>query len=1236
MKRVFLLFALLGISLLQAQNNNSLLWEISGNGLSKKSYVYGSMHVSDKISYHLSDSFFRHLLAADIVSNESDPETWSDVGVLLKKDKKENDYKFYSEFYLFPAKRENIQQAFVNRNNYFTSMLSGGNEEQADYQENTILDMFIYQTGRKYKKKIVGLEDAKQSMLTVLKIGEEDSRPTDKNIQLLIKIMKGKSFNDALNTYYREKDVVMIDSIYRLSVSKRAHDLLITGRNYIMTKSIDSLAKQGSLFAAVGAAHLGGKKGIIQLLRDKGYTVMPVIDVLTEKGQQQKKTIEEFFPDPNFSISGTTDEMIRMPLFKNHVDDDNNIGSPDFTNGGVIHIKRIPLNYFLKQQPRYDPKALDSLFFENIAGNIIDKKYFEQENYSGYDITSITKIGNTQHSRYYITPLELIAVAMTGTGNYVRKYENSVFDNIKIKPFKNNWNKIEPIKGGFTVDAPAFSSIYGNTPGKAENIQLQAYDNTDKSYYFLTEKTLNEVGELENTSYEHRQIHYEFYLQHDMDSTATKYDRIKNTFESMSDKKNKKIRLKTIIKGNKYYLLGTVDASEKNTERFFTSFTIVPFNYSSQNRKLTDTLAHFEIEIPEKPNERQFLQPENRKPGIKNTFTQRNYHYTFNSESGRQIYLEYHKYPKYESIASMDSIRSEFRKRFLQQDDDASVYEDEGTDYEISVAAPPAVDFAASPIDTASDYSTLQLSQWDKIMNLRNDNYRIVSESSSYDKENKIQIINTTVSKPNSSQAIRYKLLFKEDSYYILSTLVEKDYSGNDSFIETAFNTLHPTGKSEGSVFEDKVATFINDAKSEKDTIRYSALKSIYRLKLNSNDFDAITNFLNTFDFKSTEAESINLLLAKTGEIKDNRVIPFLENYYKREYTTSGIQISVLRAMASQKSKAAYTKIMEMLEYDLPVSDNGDEISSLFEDFEGDTANSKELFPKIFEYYSIKEYNYPVIHFCNLLADKKLINLKKINAFKKMIITNARLEYKRNLSRKESNEQIVPDNATGIVDEYDNEDYDDEDGSNTDLINYTKLLYHLPNDKTITQLIQKIKALDSPGLNIELAKLDILNNSISDAEIQRSLDNPKYQFSILQLLLSQNRKSFTSNMPDDAIARSAIIGLTNIKPKDTLTQLEKRVVLNNTKEVTYYFFENLNKSEQSELNKKQLYVIAFINDNKRINPLAYKIFQQRNIEENEDLNTLYQTIINESLNEEHSRSNFEKEKPVYRNHFYFD
>src|SRR5215204_2457224 len=56
----------------------SLLWEITGNGLQKPSYLFGTMHVSDKLVFHLGDPFYNALKSVDVVALETNPEHWQD------------------------------------------------------------------------------------------------------------------------------------------------------------------------------------------------------------------------------------------------------------------------------------------------------------------------------------------------------------------------------------------------------------------------------------------------------------------------------------------------------------------------------------------------------------------------------------------------------------------------------------------------------------------------------------------------------------------------------------------------------------------------------------------------------------------------------------------------------------------------------------------------------------------------------------------------------------------------------------------------------------------------------------------------------------------------------------------------------------------------------------------------------------------------------------------------------
>src|SRR5689334_20353529 len=80
----------------------SLLWEITGNGLSKPSYLFGTMHISDKLVFHLGDSFYNAIKGAEVVALETNPETWQDD---------------YSKSVFFRGARNNLNvSAFRSRN----------------------------------------------------------------------------------------------------------------------------------------------------------------------------------------------------------------------------------------------------------------------------------------------------------------------------------------------------------------------------------------------------------------------------------------------------------------------------------------------------------------------------------------------------------------------------------------------------------------------------------------------------------------------------------------------------------------------------------------------------------------------------------------------------------------------------------------------------------------------------------------------------------------------------------------------------------------------------------------------------------------------------------------------------------------------------------------------------------------------------------------------------------------
>ena len=1251
-KTILTLLFVFACSLMNAQKDKTLFWEISGNGLSKKSYVYGTMHVNSKVSYHLSDAFFKHLLNADIVSNESDPETWDKVEHLLKSPDIANQSKFYSAFYLKQIQKNDLLTLFKN-NDFFKNLLSGVESPQSDYQEDTVLDSFIYQTGKKYKKKIVGLEDAVESTLSILRISETDATPDEKNKELLMKLIKNGNFPETLKDYYREKDIVMLDSIYKLMFSKKAHDALIVNRNKDMANSIDSLSKTGSLFAAVGAAHLSGKLGIIQLLIDKGYTLTPIFDEMSTVGTNKKNEIESFFPNPGFKSFTSNDLMFTVPLNKKVIVDNENIGSPDFTNGGAINIKRLLLNNFLdKKNQVFNHKSLDSLFFENIPGTIESKNYFKENLVEVYDIKNKTKNGNFQHWKFYITPLEIISFSMTGNSTYTSLFENEIFNNIKLKTSQPEWQTISIDKLNFNLTLPSYNLVYGNKNDELENIEIQAYEPSNNSYYFLTEHCLNDVDYLESTAFENHQLHYEFYLQHDLKIQSEVLDETTNSMISETTLGNQKFSLKSVINGDKYFLLGTVNATVDQTASYFKSFQATSKNIPDEVfADFTNSDLNFKVAVPKKTNEKLFLNLPDNSYEDKNIFEAKNKSYSFYSASGTALKFRTNRYQKYYSTASIDSLKVELRKQFLNEPYISSdVIDSSYVDYDDDYSDYNSVSLLDSNVYTRKGF---QYSTWYKKIETI-DPYQILSESYSFDTEKKCHVFDALVGKTNSAQAIKHKVYFDEETIAGFSVLVDKNYKNDNQFIEKTINSFSFLAPKTTSVFTDKWNQFVEDAHSEKDTLRFSALNSVYSLDLKKQNTAQIIDFMDNFDFKDSELFALETLLEHSGSLNDSKIIPYLEQKYKSENVKTAIQIAILKALVNQHSKTGYQKIMELLEYDLPISDDQYEIANLFRLFENDIENSKILYPKIVEFHSIKEYTLPILSFCNKLLDNRKVAVNKLKGYKKIIQTNAKLEYKRVLSWKEKNpdsndssdfsslisqsldaavgsKEDVTDEST----EEDDDDYSDQSYmSFTDLITYINLLSHFPNDESNTLLFGKIAKLKIPEITLELIRIGVLNNTLSEPELNKYLVSNDYKFITLQLLLNQNNFATVNRFSDEEIAKSAIYNFETITKKDKITFVESQDVTYNKVQSKFFFFEILKKGENKMPNEKLLCAVAFVSDGAKIDPSAYRYFNTITIDETIKREEEIQKIILKFENESRLRASFEKRNSDLNANFY--
>ena len=267
----------------QIHNQSSLLWRISGNGLNKPSYLFGTMHVYDKKAFNFKDSLYAFLEKADGFALEFDPDSSNKIieaylnGSIIVSDEEtampdisSSDWKIM-EKKAGGVKGKTVKQDQQNLVDYYVARLVSNDRKQKDAM-NTFMDAFLYEIARQYDKKMYGLETLNAQILAMKSLSK------GVRIKRLVNLLdKWQPENESpIEQLYYNENIDSIDIFYKTYFTEETLNDFLYTRNAGMARKIDSLAQLQSMFAAVGAGHLAGDKGIIALLRAKGYTVEPV------------------------------------------------------------------------------------------------------------------------------------------------------------------------------------------------------------------------------------------------------------------------------------------------------------------------------------------------------------------------------------------------------------------------------------------------------------------------------------------------------------------------------------------------------------------------------------------------------------------------------------------------------------------------------------------------------------------------------------------------------------------------------------------------------------------------------------------------------------------------------------------------------------------------------------------------------------------------------------------------
>ncbi len=326
-----------------AQQNSkySLLWKISGKGLSKPSYLFGTMHVKDKRVFNFSDSVMLSLQSCSRFALEAHPDTLIQkmFAILQRDDSSRSIAKMFSK-----EQYKQLEKKFQGKTGMPLGKIdpialeSAMEEKDKTDDKVTFIDAYLYGIARTLNKDIYGLEDAGNQMDEYF---DNASAVKERILDLLdddVQTVQDENKEDMTNVYSTGD----LDAIYQYILKNSVIDSSIIARNKVMASSMIKYMADDALFTAVGVAHLPGPDGVIALLRNAGYTVTCVKAAFT--GVASNYHIDYMKMNWNSVRDNAMGYSISFPgnPIRNKIYGIDNLLYPDLANGLYYGIYNVP------------------------------------------------------------------------------------------------------------------------------------------------------------------------------------------------------------------------------------------------------------------------------------------------------------------------------------------------------------------------------------------------------------------------------------------------------------------------------------------------------------------------------------------------------------------------------------------------------------------------------------------------------------------------------------------------------------------------------------------------------------------------------------------------------------------------------------------------------------------------------------------------------------------------------
>ncbi|MDR4988513.1 MAG: TraB/GumN family protein [Bacteroidales bacterium] len=281
MNKMKTVFFLLVFSILINPVSAQLLWKVEGSGLSQASYLYGTMHILCPDDFHISEQVLKAYQNADALVLELDP---TNPAVLAEMQQLSLNPGFENIYKTLPEEDyEKIDRVLIK--NFGAGLDQLG--VMKPFVLISMLTMTLFPCEQLESPEIyfVGLanEDGREIIdleTAALQMGIFDEIPTDLQMQEMLRMLdlEGVEEFQAMKKAYLAEDLLALDEVMTSNaMMKEWEHLILSDRNKQWVKDLVPVMPEKSLFIAVGAGHLPGEEGVIELLRKEGFRVTPVL-----------------------------------------------------------------------------------------------------------------------------------------------------------------------------------------------------------------------------------------------------------------------------------------------------------------------------------------------------------------------------------------------------------------------------------------------------------------------------------------------------------------------------------------------------------------------------------------------------------------------------------------------------------------------------------------------------------------------------------------------------------------------------------------------------------------------------------------------------------------------------------------------------------------------------------------------------------------------------------------------